>query len=69
MPQYQFGNVYLGARQLPRRLGAVEERSRTDSAFRNFAARLTGFVNTELRSGNTEPVEYGPNIDVSLVFT
>ena len=67
-PQFQFGNIYLGARQLPRRLGAIEERSHTDSAFRNFAARLTGFVNTELRRENTELVEYGPAIEVSTIF-
>ena len=64
-PQFQLGNVYLGARQLPHRLGVIEERNRMDPAFTNFTARLTGFVNTELRRENMEPVEYGPTIEVS----
>lgn len=66
-PQYQFGNIYLGSRQSPCCLGAIEQRSLTDLAFRDFTARLTGFVNAELRSEDTAWVEYGPNIEVSLV--
>ena len=38
-------------------------------AFQNFAAQLTEFVNIELRRDNTEPVEYGPNIEVSSIST
>ena len=64
-PQFQFGNVYLGARQLPRRLGVIEECNCMDPAFTNFTAHLTGFINTELRCENMEPVEYEPTIEVS----
>lgn len=67
-PAYQFGHIYLGSRQKPVVIAAIEHRSSEDDAFCDFQAQLTTFVNERLRCGPAEPrLALGPDTEVRSI--
>ena len=60
LSQYQFGHIYLGARQKECTLESVEESNLSDPAFHNIPSRLSNLVN----SGLEAPESRSPRVRV-----